>query len=231
MRRPEPRTLIVAGGAFALALPLALILLPGENPDRAAAAPVLPPSPPEIAEPAAPPPPSPPSAAGLRLHGLLGRGAIIALADGRQRFFAIGREVAPGLTVARIEPQAVILASAGGELRLGFDGAAANPEGAPGPAPAAATAEGRLRDETLSYRIGLAPRQAGGRTVGFVVRPGISMPALERAGLRPGDLILSVNGSRFDEERMLELAWEMANASRTEFEIERGGRRMRLAVQ
>ena len=55
------------------------------------------------------------------------------------------------------------------------------------------------------------------------------MPALERAGLRPGDLILSVNGSRFDEERMLELAWEMANASRTEFEIERGGRRMRLA--
>ena len=30
---------------------------------------------------------------------------------------------------------------------------------------------------------------------------------------------------------MLELAWEMANASRTEFEIERGGRRMRLAHQ
>ena len=231
MRRPEPRTLIVAGGAFALALPLALILLPGENSDKAAAAPVLPPSPPEIAEPAAPPPPPPPTAAGLRLHGLLGRGAIIASADGGQRFFAIGREVAPGLSVARIEPQAVILASAGGELRLGFEGAAANPAGAPGQAPAAGTAEDRLRDETLSYRIGLAARQAGGRTVGFVVRPGISMPALERAGLRPGDLILSVNGSRFDEERMLELAWEMANASRTEFEIERGGRRMRLALQ
>jgi type II secretory pathway component PulC len=229
MRRPEPRTLLIAGGAFALALPLALILLPGDTPDRAAAAPVLPPSPPAIAEPAAPPPPPPPSAAGLKLHGLLGRGAIIALADGRQRFFAIGREVAPGLSVARIEPHAVILASDGGELRLGFDGAAANPEGAPGQAPAAATAEDRLRDETLSYRLGLAARQASGRTAGFVVRPGVSMPALERAGLRPGDLILSVNGSRFDEERMLELAWEMANASRTEFEIERGGRRMRLA--
>src|SRR5688572_1021884 len=123
MRRPEPRPLLIAGGAFALALPLALILLPGETPDRAAAAPVLPPSPPAIAEPAAPPPPPPPSAAGLKLHGLLGRGATIALADGRQRFFAIGREVAPGLSVARIEPHAVILASDGGELRLGFDGA------------------------------------------------------------------------------------------------------------
>jgi hypothetical protein len=29
----------------------------------------------------------------------------------------------------------------------------------------------------------------------------------------------------FDEERMLELAWQIANSSRTEFEVERGGRR------
>ena len=103
MRRPERRTLIVAGGAFALALPLALILLPGENPDQSGGRP----GPATIAggdrRAGGPAPPPPPSAAGLKLHGLLGRGAILALADGRQRFFAIGREVAPGLTVARIE--------------------------------------------------------------------------------------------------------------------------------
>ena len=57
------------------------------------------------------------------------------------------------------------------------------------------------------------------------------MPALEHAGLRPGDIILSVNGSRFGQEQMLELAWEIANATRTEFEVERGGRRIRLAVE
>ena len=224
MRRPERRTLIVAGGAFALALPLALILLPGENPDKAAARPVLPSRrrSPELRL-------LPPAAVGggAQLHGLLGRGAILALADGRRRFFAIGREVAPGLTVARIERQAVILASAGG-ARLGFDGAA-YPDGA---GARRRRGDGRGPAARPNPQLPDRPRGAPGRrTAGFVVRPGISMPALERAGLRPGDLILSVNGSRFDEERMLELAWEMANASRTEFEIERGGRRMRLAHQ
>ena len=57
------------------------------------------------------------------------------------------------------------------------------------------------------------------------------MPALERAGLRPGDVIVGVNGSEFDEERMLELAWQIANSGRTEFEVERGGRRIRLAIE
>ena len=44
-------------------------------------------------------------------------------------------------------------------------------------------------------------------------------------------MILAVNGSTFDEERMLELSWQIANSSRTEFEVERGGRRIRLALQ
>jgi type II secretory pathway component PulC len=57
------------------------------------------------------------------------------------------------------------------------------------------------------------------------------MPALERAGLRPGDVVVGVNCSGFDEERMLELAWQIANSTRTEFEVERGGRRTRLAIE
>jgi type II secretory pathway component PulC len=223
---------MIAGGAFALALPLALMLLPGETPDGAAAAPSPPAPAMPIPQENAPPSVPPPSAAGLRLHGLLGRGAILALADGRQRFVAIGREAAPGLRVARIESQAVILASAGGELRLGFDSAALvqGADSAPTTTAAAPGSEAMLRDETLRYRLGLTPRRGDGRTPGFVVRPGVSLPALERAGLRPGDVILSVNGSGFDEERMLELAWEMANSPRTEFVVERHGRRVRLAL-
>jgi S1-C subfamily serine protease len=120
----------------------------------------------------------------------------------------------------------------GGELRLGFDGASpVLPAAAATAATAAPASEKALRDETLRYRLGLTQRQAGGRTTGFVVRPNVSMPALERAGLRPGDVIVGVNGSGFDEERMLELAWQIANSSRTEFEVERGGRRIRLAIE
>jgi general secretion pathway protein C len=232
MKRLEAkRAGLAAGAAGSVALVGLLTLRPaGEEP-------VPPPTPvaaPSIAQPApapTPAPPPPPSAAGLRLYGLLGRGAVIASADGQQQFFALGREVSPGLRLARIEPQAAILASAGGELRLGFDGAAPVRAAAAGPVPAARTGEDALHDATLTYRLGLAPRRIGSRTAGFIVRRGISMPALEQAGLRPGDLILAVNGSGFDEERMLELAWEIANTPRTEFEIERGGRRMRLALQ
>jgi type II secretory pathway component PulC len=99
--------------------------------------------------------------------------------------------------------------------------------GAPTAPAAGAATQG---DDTLRYRLGLEARRVGARTAGFTVRPGVSMPALERAGLRPGDVILSVNGSGFDEERMLELEWELANTPRTEFEVERSGRRIRLSL-
>lgn len=232
MKPLELRRAGLAAGALALVFMLAWLLLRPAGIGALPEPPPVPaPAPPAVRPEPAPPQPPPPSAAGVRLYGLLGRGAIIGLPDGRQRLVAIGREVVPGLRVARIEQHSVILASAGGELRLGFDGAAPNPPQA-GAArdTAAASAEEALRDETLRYRLGLAPRRAGTRTAGFVVRPGVSMPALDRAGLLPGDVILSVNGSRFDEERMLELAWEIANTPRTEFIVERGGRRIRLAL-
>ena len=97
------------------------------------------------------------------------------------------------------------------------------------PAPALA-AGGAQREEALRYRLGLAPRRAGGRVTGFTVRSNVEMPALARAGIRPGDVITGVNGSVFDEERMQELAWQIANSDRVIFEVERGGSRLRLAL-
>ena len=233
MKPPESRQVGLIAIALGLTVVLAASLFRPTNPELAVQTPPSPAAPAvSAAAPAPPPTPPVPSAQGLRLHGLLGLGAIFAFPDGRQRFVAVGRDVVPGLRVARIEQQGVILASATGELRLGFEGAGAAP-GATLPAAAAAdsTTEQAQRDETLRYRLGLAPRRAGGRTAGFVVRPGVEMPALARAGLRPGDVILAVNGSGFDEERMLELAWQVANTPRTEFDVERNGRRMKLTLE
>lgn len=164
----------------------------------------------------------------LRLYGVLGSGAVIGMADGTQRFVAVGRDVVPGVTLRRVEVHHALLATASGEVRLGFDGIA-QPQAAPAAA-AAPPAEAAQREESLRYRLGLAPRMASGRVDGYTLRPGASLLALERAGIRPGDVILRVNGSRLDEERIAELAWQIANSGNVEFEVERGGRMMRMAL-
>jgi general secretion pathway protein C len=231
MKRPElGRPAVAAIGLGLAGLAVATWLLSPASPPPAETPPQPPPpasSPPAAAAPAAPPP----SAEGLRLYGLLGGGAIIGFPDGRQRFIAIGRDVLPGLRISRIEQQYVVLGSVGGELRLGFDGVRPV-EGATAPVSAAPAraAEAAQRDETLSYRLGLEPVRENGYVMGHRVRPGANLPNLQRAGIRPGDVIRSYNGSRMDEERLAELAWTIANSERVEFEVERDGRPMRLVL-
>lgn len=222
--------LLVLGAGLMLIAVLLFVLLRGREPEPATvdASPTAPVA--LAAQPVPPPAASPvvpvPDASTLRLYGLLATGAIIGGADGNQRLVRIGREILPGLTLRRIEQQHAVLAAGGGEIRLGFDGAA---QPAATSAAPTRTADAAQREEGLRYRLGLEPNRVGARIAGFRVRPGASLPALEQAGIRPGDLILSVNGSVLDEERMLELPWQIANSARTEFEVERGGRRLQLA--
>ena len=185
------------------------------------------------AQPAPPPEPTP-SADGLKLYGLLSRGAVIGGAGVGQRFVPIGREVVPGLTLREVRQHQAILVHSAGTVTLTLDGrttearAAAESE----PARAAGDRADRSREERLRYRLGFAPRRAGGRITGFVLRREADLPLLRRAGLRPGDVLVSVNGQSFDsEERVDELASEIAGSFTAEFEFQRGGRRMRTSLE
>jgi len=229
----DKRALLWGSAAIALLLLYLLSRGGGEPPP---VEPVQPET--QIAAPPLPPPPMPVAAptadlSQLRLYGVMGGGAVIGMADGTQRFIALGREIIPGVTLRRVELHHAVFAAAASEVRLGFDGIA-QPQAAPAaPAAIVATAPGAdaaQREESLRYRLGFAPRMAGGRVDGYTMRRGAGLLALERAGIRPGDVILRVNGSRLDEERMAELAWQIANSHGVEFEVERGGRTMRMAL-
>lgn len=226
-RRSSP--LIVWGGG-AVALALLAYLLPGRGADEPAAvvaAPAPVPVPASVPAATAPPPAAPsPSMEGLRLHGVAGAGAIIGIGDGGQRFVATGREVRPGLMLVGVGVDHALLRSGGTTYRLGFDGIAA--AGAASAAPA--DANRALSEETLRYRLALAPVTNGGRVTGHVLREGTDVPALARAGIRAGDVILRVNGAEFDAERREELAWTLANTGSTTFEIVRDGQSTRLSL-
>jgi general secretion pathway protein C len=227
-------------GAILLAIIVLVSLLlrgGGESPPPGPATPTVsptpvtapPPVPVAIAPMAAPVPAA--DLSQLRLYGLLASGAVVGYANGGQRLVPVGREALPGLTLVRIEQNHAVFQSAGGEVRLGFDGIAQpDPSGTAAPAPVA-TGAAAQREETLRYRLGLAPRMANGRVTGYTVRANVEMPALARAGIQPGDVIVSVNGSSLDEERLRELARTIANATETRFEVERGGRRLQLTLR
>jgi type II secretory pathway component PulC len=229
----DKRALLIGGAAIVLLL-LYLLTRGTGGSEPSSVELVQPSAPPAVAPPPvamAPPPPAAPvvDASQLKLYGVMGSGAVFGMADGSQRFVAIGRDVVPGVTLRRVEIHHAILAGGGGEIRLGFDGVS-QPAGAPAAAPAAAPAEVSQREETTRLRLGLAPRQVNGRISGYTMRPGASLPALSQAGIQPGDIVLSVNGSELDAERLEGLAWQMANSTRVEFEVERGGRRLRLTA-
>jgi general secretion pathway protein C len=176
-----------------------------------------------------------PSTEGLKLHGLLGAGAVIALPDGRQRWVRVGGDVLPGLRLEEVRQNLAVLASSGGRFELSFEGVANRPApaatAASAPASAAAGPE-RLREDHLRYRLGFEPRRVDGRITGFAIRRQADLPMLRRAGLQPGDVLVSVNGQSFDsEEKVQELASEIAGSFTAEFEFERDGRRMRRSVE
>lgn len=229
------RRLILGGVALLLALVLAAQVWRG---GEAAPEPAHVPAPPAAPLPpvaAAPAPSAAPVASpeGLRLFGVTGAGAIIGMPDGRQRLVRLGRDVLPGLRLETVRVDHALLKSSAGDYRLDFTGVTAATPAAPAAAPVASgpANEAAIRADVRRYQLGLEPRQVGGRITSHVVRPGQNLPVLQRAGLQPGDVILRVNDSEFDQERMMELAWTIANTDQVVFEIERNGQRMRLATR
>lgn len=156
-------------------------------------------------------------------------GAILAGPDGVQKAVSLGETVSDGVTLAAVGADHVMLAHGRARSRLDFP---PPPPASFAPAPLSVTPSGTATSgappagaaEAATYETALRPVQSGGATEGYVWRPGTDGGILAAVGLRPGDVLLRINGSPFDRhERLGDLAADVAAGRPVELEYRRNG--------
>lgn len=167
---------------------------------------------------------------GVRADGAGGGSAIIGLSDGRQVSVGAGEELEAGLTLTSVAPDHVMLSRGGAPFRLDFPDMASGvaPATTPQPtvtAPEPASAEGVVVDpQRLLAQAGLRPRIQGLGVNGLTVSASGDGGELRNAGLRSGDVILSVNGTALNSPQALAaLRGQLADAPSAQIQFERDG--------
>ncbi|WP_168196067.1 type II secretion system protein N [Novosphingobium sp. EMRT-2] len=141
-------------------------------------------------------------------RGLPGGGgsAIIAGEDGVQQVYRAGDEVTPGVTLAEVAFNHVVLMRNGAKELLYIDQSgkapsarglvAANPVPSPGGVAGNAPAggAGALTVDAARRGISFGPRAESGRIVGLEVLPTADGSAFRSAGFQPGDVVTAVDG-------------------------------------
>lgn len=195
--------------------------------------------------------PAAPPISGYRLLGVRasigdGGSAIIAGPDGRQESYRPGRTVGPGVTLAAIGRDAVTLTGAGGSVRLELGepsgGSAPPPPFAPlalpaqgpglvPPTPPVATPAPTGTPAQLMSQLNLSPRQDGGRVSGYQVGARAAPLLLRQAGLRPGDVLLSVNGQALNPGQVDEIGANLAGVPEAEVRFQRNGQTLTTRIR
>lgn len=214
---------LAIGGGLALSAGLVWVLRGGG--DETAPAP-LPPPPQAPVTAASPPPPAaavsaPPDLALAGLRAGPDGGMAIVVAGGKQYLLRPGRALPGGIKLLRVDPGRAILAGPSGEMVLAFADAApamAGPSAPPGGDP-------------TPWRLALSPLREQGRLVGWRLNSLAGLPALARAGLKPGDVLLSANGAELiSEEKVMELPQELAANGRLQIVYRRGNAQREAVV-
>lgn len=176
---------------------------------------------------------------GVREDRATGRGsAIIALPDGTQRSFAVGEEIMPGVTLAEVGFDSVTINRGGTPEQIFLDQSTAAPAAAQaaatGPAPpvaAAAPPAQAPQNANPPLPVQFQPRMNNSQITGLAVSPGGDGGAAFRAaGLQPGDVIVSVNGTRVTSAEQAEGLVRQSSGQVT-LVVDRGGRAVTLRVR
>ena len=176
---------------------------------------------------------------GTRFNELTGGGsAILAGADGVQQSYDVGDEVMPGVVLAKIAFDHVVLSQNGTEESLYMDqstpaetvsGAqAAQPAVPPAASAAPASGEVKLNAVTLRDSIGVAPRSVGGKVTGLVLSAKDDGAMMKNAGLAPGDIIVSINGRPVGSPA--DISAQLRSGAKLSLEVERGSQKIPVGI-
>lgn len=186
---------------------------------------------------------------GINLNEATGGGsAIIAGEDGVQSSYALGDEIAPGVTLAGLAFDHVILERGGARESLfmdqsgdapmiGPDGGAAatgvTPAAAaiPQPPVAGVAANGEITADALKKGISFGPRLEGGKVTGLTVQPQGDGAIFRAAGLRDGDVIRAINGRPIGSAAdVTGIAAAFRAGARLSLDVERGASQVPIAL-
>ena len=171
---------------------------------------------------------------GVRANQSSGGGAaIIAGEDGIQNSYAVGEEVAPGVTLDSVAFDHVILSRGGVKESLYLDQSVpAETVGPSGSSPAGSNpmtgGSAGLNAETLQKAIGFEPRNEGGRVTGLVLQPRDDGAMLRLAGFQAGDVVVAINGRPVSSAA--DIAAQFRPGARISVEVERGGSKVPIAL-
>ena len=181
---------------------------------------------------------------GVRSDG--GHGSAILGKDGEQASYAVDREIAAGIVLESVGSEHAVLLANGARHRLELPplataGAApaattlpaGKPKAAAAPAvPAVAAPPGAKTTTPATPGQPPSPADpAGSNGDGYVITPGVRAALLRPAGLRPGDVVLSVNGRPLDPARLAGLRNELKGQSQLTIQYRRDGKTHTTTVQ
>ena len=167
--------------------------------------------------------------------------------NGEEASYAVGDDIARGVTLQAIFPDRVILLRNGRMETLPLDRDRTAP-GSPLPGPVQAPPPSasnedatpplaQVRDEILkdpgkaSEYVRIQPANVAGQLHGYRVYPGRDRGAFTAAGLRPGDLVTAVNGVQLDDPaKALQLLGDLGQAGQVNLVVERGGQSQNISI-
>ena len=167
-----------------------------------------------------------------------GGSAIIRRPDGKERRFAVGEEIVSGVKLIAVFSDQVVIEQGGVRESLRFESKAPAPRAAVTSASQPATGDNSKIQNLSSGAnlfggvVRLEPGQNSAGQPAIVVYAGQNRAAFESAGLRDGDVLVTINGAAPPQSpgEMVAMINQAAQAGAARLVVERNGERLPVAL-